>query len=80
MCRSLVRKAREDGSSLGKCNSEDFEKFDAIARKYMDCLPQVLQECYGDAAKPLIAEITKSRANFEAENNGKVLLFVPAKN
>lgn len=52
---------------------DEFRKSNNIKKRYLDKLPEILKENYGEAALPYIIAIERERILFEASHNGALL-------
>lgn len=74
VCVELVKYKRDKKyTSWNDFSEEDFRELNAINKKYLDALTVALEEGYGEVAKPYIAEIQKSRTEFEKTHGGFLL-------
>lgn len=66
-------KRKHNYSDWHSFSEADFKELDAINKKYLDTLTEVLSQKYGKSAEPYLTEIQKARTKFEQNNNGYLL-------
>ncbi len=74
ICQKIVEEKSKLGlSPQDDISNENFKRLNLIKKQYIDGLPAVLQEVYGETAKPYISKIAAARQKFEAQHDGALL-------
>lgn len=74
ICQKIVKEKRTLGlRPQDDISDEHFKRLNLIKKQYIDDLPAVLQEVYGETAKPYIRKIAAARQEFEAHHYGALL-------